>query len=61
MLAGKTSQKAGNLREFVAWNGVRNDEDAVVRVPVIEKLYGKLDEVIPVSSYKASLFPGGTL
>jgi hypothetical protein len=61
VLAGKPPQKAGSSGKFVTWNGVRNDQDSVVGPAVIEELNGKLNEIVPVSGYQASLFPRGKL
>jgi hypothetical protein len=42
LLGRETPQKAGHSGEIVGWNGVKNDEDSVVRPVVIEGLNGKL-------------------
>src|SRR5437773_11893395 len=46
-------QRAGDGREAVGWERVRNDEDTMMRLMVREALQREPDEVVPIARHEA--------
>jgi len=54
MKGGEFLNQAGDSRELISWEGIRNDEHSTVGALVVEESNREPDEIIPVSGHQTS-------
>jgi hypothetical protein len=55
MIGGESLQQGGHAGELIPWNGIGNDQDAMMGAMIVEESEGEFDKVISISGYQASL------